>query len=762
VRITGGATEGEAESYRVEFFWFGSDADGTVDHFLYAVDDTCLCRYEVTEEVFPPGSSTPVTITTEVQATDPDSCRVRGIEPAYEHPDSIWRRVDNFSAELLFDADEVEVPDGTPPISSAWHTFYVKSVDDRDSKSLADSRTFNAVTVAPTVAIGGPLGTGAERFVSVGSYLSIHWSGRDEDSSDAQRRPYGYQMKLVELDSVFEPDDLVIRYLSHPVVSRANLLIPEQQVVADSVALTDSTYHATDWYPHKDAPFLGERQVLRNLGGGNYAYGIRAVDEAGAVTPDKLLAVAAERSPGNVIKLDVNPSYPVSPVLEVTEATLLGSHRFIARGSEWEVEVPANVPLRFEWTADASHYGGEVAQFNYGLDIEDPGCEVCQSDDGRGGWIGWGNHRSVSGEIIFTEDDAEEEHVLFVRVRDRSFDDERETLAIIRMTVVAFAFDRTALWVDDFKAAGISDCNHDQFVREVLQHAVAPFLAVGEPLHEFEARRPVGECQESSTPDPLILSQLSRYRMIFWNVAASGSGSALGLLTENESDNPYGEYLRIYLRAGGHLVVWGRFTIGALLGDFYPGRPYEPELPSISNPNFGPGSFLWEAMKLRTRLDRVGRGGLASMATTCSGLVGIEASARARALGYPVGRLDPTGYSGRVAIWHNDWRGAENPYGGLADGPLGNPPLIDTGIDTLYTFLSNGWSYEESGRTSEICATTFGSPLHEEPVVLRIRDVTAFQGRVVWMGLSLLDFEASIDDVKAMMRQHTSWVLTGE
>lgn len=758
VRITGGATEGQPESYRVEFFWYGSDVDGTIDHFLIAVDDTCLCTYEVTEEVLPPGSDVPVTVVTEVQATDPDSCRVRGIEPAYEHPDSIWRRVDGFSANLAFTADEVEVPDGSPPLSTAWHTFFVKAVDDRAGVSRADTRTFNAVTIAPVVEIDGPLGNGAERFASVGSHLTVSWHGRDDDSSDAQRRPAGYQMKLIELDSVFEADDLVIRYITHPIVHRANDLIPEDRVVPDDVALTDSTYHATDWYPKRADAYDDDRIALRSLPAGNFAFALRAVDEAGAVTPDEGLSIAAEGAPGNVLKLDVNPSYPVSPVLEITEETLLGRHRFIARGSEWEAEVPVNTPLRFTWTADASHYGGEVAEFNYAIDIEDPGCEVCQSDDGFGGWIGWGNHAGVTQEIRFGEEDAGEEHVLFVRVRDRSFDEERETLAIVRLNVIAFAFDRTALWVDDYKASGVLDCEHDLFVRDVLDHATAPYRGVGEPLYEFEARRPAGECQESSTPVAPTLSLLSRYRVIFWNVAASGAGSTLGLITDNNPDNEYGEFLRIYLRAGGNLVVWGRFTIGALLGDFYPSRAYEPELPSSPNPNFGPDTFLWESMKFRTRFDRVGRDGLAPFSIACSGLVGLEVAEEGRSLGYPAGVVDPTGFSDREAIWHNFWAGASNPYGALADAPLGTPQLVYPGIDTLYTFVANSWSYpvEDVGST---CRTAFGSPFHEEPVVLRIRDVETFQGRIIWIGTSLRDFSDSVDDVKAMMRLNAGWIL---
>jgi hypothetical protein len=47
VEITGGAADGEETHYRVEFSWIGRDRDGAVDHYVYAIDDTCLCSTEM-------------------------------------------------------------------------------------------------------------------------------------------------------------------------------------------------------------------------------------------------------------------------------------------------------------------------------------------------------------------------------------------------------------------------------------------------------------------------------------------------------------------------------------------------------------------------------------------------------------------------------------------------------------------------------------------------------------------------------------------
>jgi len=203
VRITGGVTEGGTASYRAELFWFGTDVDGIVDHFEVSIDE------------------------------------------------GGWTRTDQHSGSFAFTASS---PTGGE-LSEDWHRFDVRAVDNENARSRPATRAFNAVTVAPTVALRGPTPSGAEGIAEVSSYIRVSWTGRDEDATTPDRRPVGYQLKLIELDSSFESWGQVRRYLLHSVpppdsstTARSNLLIPDSLSVPYSRPLPDDAhFRRTDW-----------------------------------------------------------------------------------------------------------------------------------------------------------------------------------------------------------------------------------------------------------------------------------------------------------------------------------------------------------------------------------------------------------------------------------------------------------------------------------------------------------------------------------
>jgi hypothetical protein len=773
VEITGGAVEGRNADYRVEFFWFGSDPDGAVDHFLVAIDDTCLCTIVDTL------STTPFVVDT-TKSFDVDECLAAGLEPAYDSPDSIWQRVDAFSGSFDFEAEN-PIPSGPngPFESQAWHTFYIKAIDDRGAQSQASSRYFNAITIAPTVRILAPVGQPPNNAAQVSPFFNIRWSGRDEDSSDSSRKPVGYQLKMVPIFSVqaTTPQQAIDALTNEFVVEDfPNVLIPDSLVVPVDPdtnepleAVTDSTYLPWDWYPKRGTPYPDEILRFQNATAGDFSFGIRPVDQAGAVMPRQAFRLADNENAGNVIKMDINPNLPVNPYILVDEKNLLGTKNFTADGEEWRVEVPVNLPLDFEWMATADHYGGRVAGINFALDIADPGCEVCQSSDGIGGWIGWGSHEGFGQEIIFTEDQAGEQHILYIRARDESFSAENEILAVIIMDVISFDFDRTALLVDDFIVSGYDDCRHDDVVNPMVRQAIEPYLQFEEELEIFAGHAPGAQaCSESSQPTEMKLSTLARYKLLYWPVSGQGSGSVLGSITQHpnfETDTE--RYLSIYMQAGGSLIVWGRNSAGHLLGDFFPqDTPYEPELPQFSNPEYGPGTFLWDVMQIRSMNDVVGRSTSQRLSQRCSGIIGMEATQRALNEGYPAGRVDPTGYvdlSGvpRTAIWYERYVGENNPFGSVANCVSGPPALRVAGMDTLYTYVSNSWTYEAGGADGirEACGTAFPSSFEDKPVVLRYEDPFGRQGKYAWLSTPLYVFaQDHTDDLHLLMSKLTSWI----
>jgi len=809
VQITGGAAEGSDADYRVEFNWSGSDPDGTIDHFLYAIDDTSLCSYTTQIEVINPDTGDPELVEVVVQANTPDSCLAHGVEPAYADVDSIWKRTERFSGSFAFRADD-ETSGGSPATGSAFHTFFIKAVDNRGAESRVDRRSFNAVTILPTVEILRPVGI-SDKFASVAGFFGIVWTGRDEDAVSSDRKPIGYQMKLVKLDTQQVDEQTIRNYLAHTLgstgwstVRRENLLIPDSlrapEAYEDGVPFpplpTPEHYYATDWWPKADAPFTEERLQLRNIPIGFYAFAVRAIDQAQAFMPNELLrssiTFVTPAVPGDGLLLDVNLR-PVLPYVTITERNFLGGRNFESRGEVWRVEVPTNVDLDFEWAMDTAWYGGENGNFNFALDIPDPECEVCQSADGIGGWIGWGATNKFS--IRFGEEDAGRQHALYVRARDLSDSPQREALAIIIMDVIPFSFDKTAMWVDDFKLSGINDCDHDAIIRPVVEYAIAPHLKIGEELDVF-ARPYTGDdpCAEPGTPEELKLSRLSRYKLLFWNVGAAGSGSTMGMVTDPDDDAEFGKYLSIYARAGGRLIIWGANPVGAVLGDFYEDdQSYRPEVPAFTNPNFGPGTFLWDILHLRTEFDRSGRSTLQSLGLACSGFLGMEATQKALDAGFPPGIVDPTGYSTRTALWWTTWvesGGRANPIGPRGAAPMtGVPPLRVAGLDTLYTYISNSWSWREAYENPEynpddpacitdpslpqckqwlsgiatVCGTDFGSAFEGEPYVLRYDDPNSpQQGRVVFVSGPLFYVATpsdpqAMDDLKHLMRGLTDW-----
>ncbi len=722
--ITGGVTDGGETHYRVEILWAGSDSDGYVDHFLYAIDD-------------------------------------------------VWNRTEETSGDFLFSAqDPVEGAEWNQ--SHEWHSFHLKAVDDDGAESAPDVRHFNAITFAPSAWIVSPRGLGTEGIAAVGRPFTVRWMGRDEDASQDNQLPVGYQLKLVEIrEQIFYLSRDEFLAVIEPFLlpspdqpdAAPNLLIPDSLVVGDPDSLTDETYLASDWYTKVDAPLPDDLMTFDSLPQGNYVFAVRAIDEARAVMPAAAFNTAGEDTArrGNILKMDVIPALQAYPYLSVTERTFLGSNFFSAYGREWRVEVPPEVPLYFEWEAFAEWYGGSVGDFRYAIDPPDPNCEECEVPDGIGGWTPWGDWTRIPFPIEFDPEDANESHTLYVEVRDASGDPDQRLRAVIIMNVVnTFTFSDPALWIDDFKASGIGDCEHDAIIEEILDYAIDPYLSGGQELPEWQSRSQIGDCYEGNNARVLQLEQMGRYKLLFWNHAGHHSSLAQTTWHPSGYQEESSHYLSAYVRAGGNLIIWGHYTIAGLLGGYYPADRYIPDLPQFQDHNFGPGTFLWDVLNFRTRFDRAGRGdgpGSQQMALTCSGLIGIQATQTGQAFGFPAGLIDPTGYSSERAIWVDDWSGHMNPHGWSGgNAMIGDPPLHIGGMDTLYTYTANSFAWEDD--LAAACGSSFHPPLHKKPVIVRYEKPYSHQGKVVWIGLPLYPLaEYHMDDLKQMMRKHTEWIL---
>ena len=145
--------------YAYRLNWSGTDVDGKVDYFLYAID--------------PPTS-------TQVAA---------GAETA-------WVKTAKNEQIVFFRATRPDSINPTRNTASSFHVFVIKAVDNGGLASAPKFRAFFAYTVAPTVAILNPL-PNALLQATVTPSVRISWTGSDPDGQFSQK-PVKYKFKLLK------------------------------------------------------------------------------------------------------------------------------------------------------------------------------------------------------------------------------------------------------------------------------------------------------------------------------------------------------------------------------------------------------------------------------------------------------------------------------------------------------------------------------------------------------------------------------------
>lgn len=542
-KITGGPLNGSRNSYTALVYWAGWDDDGVVRHFEYALDPPAAFA---PEEIDSPETAPGVAVRRILgPAPDTDTLRVTkqtdGMVQTFD-----WVETRAFSRSFAFTtplADSTTAGGGWKPDNtfSGIHTIYVRSQDDDGAHSATDRIAYTAETIVPTSHVAQP--DIKQDISNLGPILTVTWDGLDPDSPDANKKPTGYLYKLLRLDTLDPPIPLISATTSH-LYTRGNPVWAYQ--AADTLKRTF------------------------NLGTpGQYLFGVRAVDTAGAVEPFLELG-------RNVFKFQAFASGG-RPDLTVSEATL-GTFAFRGEGKVVEGEVPAKKVLRFRWSASAETYGGTIDGFSYGVDIPD------LDADGEGsGWTNWGlSYASVP--ISFPRAGN---HVFYLRARDLAGG---LTLATIFLHIIEFDLDRELLLVDDaYDNIYPRDSQSDAFWRARLQ--AYPRFSSGS-LYEYSS---FGDNDRAtSNPQPPSLKDLGRYKTVLWNVQGAGFGGVTALL-KITGIKPI---LGAYLGAGGKLWLTGTMTIGATVAA---ANLQNADL--IYPKSMVPGMFSYDFLKLHT--DRI-------------------------------------------------------------------------------------------------------------------------------------------------------------
>ncbi|MDM7915733.1 MAG: hypothetical protein QUU85_10795, partial [Candidatus Eisenbacteria bacterium] len=401
-----------------------------------------------------------------------------------------------------------------------------------------------------------------------------------------------------------------------------------------------------------------------------FVFGVRAIDEAGAVEP--VLDVDL-----NVFAFRIAGSAGCAPTVTMEEARL-GRHVFPDDGDTWGRDwrsagrallVPVGVPLSFEWTVAGAECGTGIGPLNYGLDVR-----PYPYPDSTG-WSGWGQWTGTREPIVFQEDQIGV-HRFFLLARDAAGDPVSERYCAVRLEVVPTPFQKFALVVDDARFQNVRDAGHDAFLEDALLARLRDFSDLGEVDHYSLYYGP----GESGDPGVIPLEVLAQYQNVIWSCETVTVENGLWGGWENESS------LMAYLSAGGRMFLFGGRVTGMNRGDYR--YPVDPPGPNDDNRD----RFYYQFMYLRDRIvsGRCTEGPCGPCYSRISGVVAARS-------------LDPS-YPGLVldsAKW-DPWQVLEGEYvGGVSswEGSVpvpGQPPTRFEGLDSLYAVQTWNRSLSES------------------------------------------------------------------
>lgn len=554
IRITVAPLEGNRDSYTTEIWWIGWDDDGIVDHYEYALDPPEeFSSGEVDrpeEHLTTSGGSLELAVRRDRLG---ESDTLRFSKPGESGRVSFdYVKTTEFVKTFGFTTPHADtVPGKKEPLGifSGLHAIYVRSVDNEGMASDPDRLAFTATNIAPSARITHPTG-GQAVSLKVGPQMRISWDGFDLDGSGS-RRPVAYLYKLVRLDELSPP-------------------IPVFSVDPGFVL-----YRAADHIPwiRQEAETT---EVRYNLEPGEYVFGVRAVDEAGAIEPF-LDRARSGGVPGNVLVME-SEDRGGFPTLTVSEDALRlnvsGSGDIIAT----PFQIPIGQPLIFSWHASAEAYGGTIVGYNWGLNIADLDREGPGS-----GWDGWGNTNRNPTAIVFAEPGL---NYVYVRCRDS---EGVTTTMTIPIEVIAFEFSRNILIIDDFRNEfWPTDPQHDAFWERIVEGSGRFSGPSADPEIFYHEVFGPGDTRFNRTIPPL--SFFSKYRLLIYDTKGTGLSGWSGL----GEAGPNRKFLRAHHQAGGHLWVTGEQTAAVVHDN--PRNVSNFEYPK----DFTPGSFGYDFLHLYT------------------------------------------------------------------------------------------------------------------------------------------------------------------
>lgn len=596
------------------------------------------------------------------------------------------------------------------------HTFFLKAIDDDGAVSAPAALSFTAETFAPETQILIPFPGG---MIDLGATFTVTWRGTDIDGTED---PVGYSWRIVPVDNV--------------------ILMTAAEIESTLYDPRSPGEPWTAFSPSTSAPVRG-LEVPHN-----YIFGVVALDQAGAIEPR--LRIASVPGPTNVLRIRASETGG-QPELCVSSSIKRTCFPGVADEQRTTFQIPANSNITFTWEGDASHYGGRITGYSYGIDLDSD-----LPDD-----PGWRPESAALTRAVVRFDlppgSLGEDHFLSVRVRD---DIGSTTVARILLVVIPLSKERDVLLVDDFGIDQFgnapADCDppppgefifpaasfpqdqcHDQFLREAIDRNLAAIGHADWVVDRYEPLEPlVGTVLgrtaviDSVNQDYWVytgrvdLVNLARYKLVIWNVR-SDDGCQLRQMNLEGEDN----FLAVFIEAGGHVWISGT-------GCFRRSRGAENV--GLSLFGFEPRHFLYRFLKLESEFE--GADCLNGCFRNAGSQFGDQRS-HGFAGGYASPMAEAEGYPESLRVSRPPFAAGER---GIPDGEAMVVPhgldinarlrLFDGQLDTLYFYLSNGRmnlgeaSYMDEGA----CALRYSDP---------------GQGKLMVYGFPLYFLTNEVDDV---------------
>jgi hypothetical protein len=676
VRITGGPVEGSRNSYTARVYWAGWDEDGIITQYEYTVDPPPeFTEAEIAHPEEAPGLLLEVRYGT---ASNRDTLRVSKVSAGrtifYD-----WVETPEFSRSFAFrttDPESVSAGGALTPINefSGVHRIYVRALDNQGAHSDPDHLGYTALSVTPSSEILQP--DVKVEISNLGTVLTVRWDGLDPDAAGADKKPAGFLFKLLRLDTLQPPIPIV------------------------AVSSPDVLFSRGGPWQYQSADTLNRLIPLGSPG--QYLFGVRAVDAAGAVEPFLNWG-------RNAFKFQSLPNGG-KPNLTVSGNTI-STHRFRGVGEAVDVEVPAGAKLTFRWSATAEDYGGTIEGYSWGMDIPDLSAEGPES-----GWSGWGNLLGNSQPIVFANAGL---RVLYIRTRDVAGG---LTVAALVLHIIEFTRDRDVLLVDDsYDDLTPRDNQHDAFWNDMLTSYTGYPTGT---VDTYDAYGP-GDRQVLSASAP-SLEILGRHKLVIWECRGSGYNARTALV-DATAITPR---LATYLTSGGMLWLGGRMNVGATFA------AEDGFTADLSYPkSMQPGDFAYDFLKLHSTRISNDRGldskNNLSRVTPFPGRPALYDTMTVDIAKFPAGRL---GASYADAVFDPIFAEAEQ-----------NPPFRGD-IDTLYAYGAEGPVFLNLGSIYQgrLTALRWHDP-----------DPDRQQGRIQWFGFPMYYFQNN--EARETFRRSLDW-----